>query len=331
MTGIARDNDTAGGDLVPSQGTVFANNNAVIINGDAIVYHGRSPHNAATISASTVNVFANNKPVVQQGDSASCGHTATGSGNVNVNVASSAAFIGAVIAPEFEFAAGSEATVASTTTSYLSNPSSFSNPTAAENGVKQYYAPVAAEVSTGTIAPSEAAGTEIVPFLTSILTEAKDSLWRETGQGGKPSNKNITGIWVELGFPSRSPWNTDQTAWCMGFLNWVLKKTGYRWAQEAGSRALSAKPERWNATSVPISQAQPGDLVLWNFGHVNFVYAKSGDKLSFCGGNQTPTSGKNNNPDDGDVTVSWGGPTGATPLWTESRGGITGIWRPSKT
>jgi hypothetical protein len=116
----------------------------------------------------------------------------------------------------------------------------------------------------------------------------------------------------------------------MGFMNWVLKKTGHRWAPEARTVGLSNKPERWNATSIPISEAQPGDMVLWNFSHVNFVYQVSGGKMSFCGGNQTPTSGKNNNPDDGDVTVSWGGPTGTTPIWTPSRGGITGIWRPSK-
>lgn len=244
----------------------------------------------------------------------------------------SAAFASISIAAPAELLTEAVTIIETQTNNYVANPASFDNPEAAANGVKQYYAPVTVEVSTGTVAPSAApSGTDIIPFLNSMLEEAGRGMWRESGQGGKASNKNIVGIWTELGFPSGSPWNTDQTAWCMGFVNWVLKKTGYRWAQEARTVGIKNNPSRWGATEVPIGSAQPGDIVLWNFSHVAFVYAKSGDKLSFCGGNQTPKSGKNNNPDDGDITISWGGADGSTPVWTSNRGGITAIYRPSKS
>lgn len=42
MPGICRDNDAAVGDLIPSQSTVFANGEEVIVDGDAVAdtdYH----------------------------------------------------------------------------------------------------------------------------------------------------------------------------------------------------------------------------------------------------------------------------------------------------
>ena len=84
MPGVSRDNDTALGDLIASQSTVFANGQAIIIDGDAVAPHGDPPHNAATISAGSNNVFIGGTAVVNAGDSATCGHTSSGSGNVNV-------------------------------------------------------------------------------------------------------------------------------------------------------------------------------------------------------------------------------------------------------
>jgi len=40
MPGVSRDNDTAGGDLIPSQSTVKANSNAIIVHGDTVAGHG---------------------------------------------------------------------------------------------------------------------------------------------------------------------------------------------------------------------------------------------------------------------------------------------------
>jgi uncharacterized Zn-binding protein involved in type VI secretion len=85
MPGISRDNDSAGGDLVPSQSSVYANDEEVIVDGDTVSGHGLFPHTPQTIVAGSNNVFVADKPVVNEGDPASvCGEPATGSSNVFV-------------------------------------------------------------------------------------------------------------------------------------------------------------------------------------------------------------------------------------------------------
>ena len=84
MAGVSRDNDSAGGDLIPSQTTVFVNGNLVIVNGDGVAGHGIYPHIPQTISAtlqSTVKIGG--KLIVVEGDPADiCGEPATGSSSV---------------------------------------------------------------------------------------------------------------------------------------------------------------------------------------------------------------------------------------------------------
>lgn len=87
-TGICRDNDSAGGDLIPSQNTVFVNGEKVIVNGDGVASHAPCPdpasHCSATMVAGSKNVFIGGIAVCNAGDSATCGHTASGSTNVFV-------------------------------------------------------------------------------------------------------------------------------------------------------------------------------------------------------------------------------------------------------
>jgi hypothetical protein len=176
--------------------------------------------------------------------------------------------------------------------------------------------------TTSTVA-TDASFSDIPAFLTKCLDEAAQGKWRETGQGGKPSNPNITGIWQNLGYPKSSPWTTDQTAWCMGFVNFALKSSGYRYFQTAWAAAITTNPEKWKAVQVPKEQAQPGDIAFWSYRHVNIVYQKKGAGFTFVGGNQTPKGGSNN-PDDGDITISY--PGGCPP----SNGTWVSCWRPSK-
>ena len=82
MPGICRDNDTAVGDLIPSQTKVFANGEEVIVNGDAVASHGIAPHNAATMVAGSTRIFVDGKAVCNAGDLATCGDAATGSTDV---------------------------------------------------------------------------------------------------------------------------------------------------------------------------------------------------------------------------------------------------------
>ena len=50
MPGVSRDNDTAGGDLIPSQTTVKVDGELVIVDGDGVAGHGVAPHIPQTIS-----------------------------------------------------------------------------------------------------------------------------------------------------------------------------------------------------------------------------------------------------------------------------------------
>lgn len=84
MPGVSRNNDTAGGDLIPSQNTVFANGKAIIINGNSVAPHGLPPHASATMVAGSNRVFVHGKKVVNAGDNATCGHSSSGSSDVNV-------------------------------------------------------------------------------------------------------------------------------------------------------------------------------------------------------------------------------------------------------
>ena len=85
MPGISRDSDSSGGDLSPSQSTVFANSSLVIVDGDDVAGHGAAPHVPQTIGAGSNNVFIGGVAVVNAGDSNNvCDHTSSGSTNVFV-------------------------------------------------------------------------------------------------------------------------------------------------------------------------------------------------------------------------------------------------------
>lgn len=96
--------------------------------------------------------------------------------------------------------------------------------------------------------------------------------WLETGMGGAPSNPQIINIWKEIGMPQKGIWLSDQTAWCAGFVQYVLKKSGLKWMPEAGARNTIAKAAKIGGQKIPIADMQPGDIVLWSYSHVNFCY-----------------------------------------------------------
>lgn len=84
MPGIARvGQDVAGGTILNGgNGSVFANGTLVAVRGSTVAGHGSPPHSAAIMVGASGTVFAQSIPVCRQGDSASCGHVATGSGTV---------------------------------------------------------------------------------------------------------------------------------------------------------------------------------------------------------------------------------------------------------
>ena len=177
------------------------------------------------------------------------------------------------------------------------------------------------------IAPT---GGALIPWLEARVREANNGSWLRVNPPhgavvANPGNPNIAGIWRSLGLSGNAFFQTDQPAWCMGFVNFALKSCGYVWCPEASAAAIAANPGRWKATQVPINQAAPGDIVLWSWNpgahHVNFVYTANGSgPTSFIGGNQSSkTVTNNNNPSGSTVSV-------AHP----SLKFIVGIYRPHK-
>jgi len=237
---------------------------------------------------------------------------------------SSASFAGLSVSPVPDLNAGTVAVSQAVVSSYVASPNSYYNATAETDGVKANF-PGAQDdgtTSTGVINTATFAG--IIPALNVILSEASRGLWREHGQGAAQSNPNILNIWSNLGYPASGMWLTDQTPWCAGFVNFVLKTAGYKYVQTASAQAITTTPGRWGAVQVSKANAQPGDIAYWSYSHVNFVYTANAGKFSFVGGNQTPTGGSNN-PSDGDVTNSYPSGTVSTlPSWVS-------CWRPTQS
>ena len=85
MAGIARVNtDTAGGTITGALvSTVYVNNANIVVQGATVASHGQNEHGGAVMVGCSSSVFAGGIGVCRQGDNASCGHTASGSSNVN--------------------------------------------------------------------------------------------------------------------------------------------------------------------------------------------------------------------------------------------------------
>lgn len=84
MPGVSREGvDTAGGSILnASPPTVFVNGRGIIVLGDPVTPHGTSPHSSPVMSQSSATVSAYGILICRAGDSATCGHLATGSTDV---------------------------------------------------------------------------------------------------------------------------------------------------------------------------------------------------------------------------------------------------------
>ena len=83
MPGIVRKGvDAAGGTLIQGSSNVFIDGAPAVRIGDAVAGHGRAPHSSPVMAQGSSTVFVNGIPVCRAGDAATCGHTASGSGDV---------------------------------------------------------------------------------------------------------------------------------------------------------------------------------------------------------------------------------------------------------
>lgn len=85
MSGICRVGvDTAGGVILGGgNSSVFVNGSLAAVDKDNVQGHGNGVHSGPVMIANS-NVFINGKMVCKAGDQATCGHIASGSGNVNI-------------------------------------------------------------------------------------------------------------------------------------------------------------------------------------------------------------------------------------------------------
>jgi uncharacterized Zn-binding protein involved in type VI secretion len=84
MPGVSRVGiDIAGGIIIGNKApTVFVNGKPITVLGALVSGHDDSPHDAPLMVSASGTVFANGIKVCRKGDIASCGHTASGSGDV---------------------------------------------------------------------------------------------------------------------------------------------------------------------------------------------------------------------------------------------------------
>ena len=87
MPGASRVNvDSAGGTILgPGGPNVFVEGNPISVKDDSVAGHAPGGvHSGPVMSGCSGTVFSGGRGVVREGDAATCGHTASGSGSVFV-------------------------------------------------------------------------------------------------------------------------------------------------------------------------------------------------------------------------------------------------------
>jgi uncharacterized protein (TIGR02594 family) len=101
---------------------------------------------------------------------------------------------------------------------------------------------------------------------------------------GPQHNPTVIGYFRDAGFPEI---DTDETAWCAGFANAMLERSG-----APGSKSLAARS--FLTWGKPITKPYPGCIAVFSRGdprswegHVGFFVSEDGDKINVLGGNQS--------------------------------------------
>lgn len=204
---------------------------------------------------------------------------------------------------------------------FQANPAKYYDANAEAGGVNPQRPPQTDIGDAGQSLKSGATSGDIVSFLQKQYALSKEGYWSETGMNSGKSNPNILAIWKDIGLQSIG--TSDQVAWCAAFVNWTLKQCSYRYVQSARAFDFRDKPDRWKLTKV--STPEPGDICVWTYSHVNFVYTVDANgKCTFLGGNQGGEKVTNNDPKGGSVSISY--PNGVA----STHNNIVGFYRPSK-
>lgn len=86
MAGVTRLGlDSAGGTLISGSNNVYIDSANAVRIGDVVASHGDDIHNSPVMATGSSKTFVNGISLCRAGDSATCGHLATGSSDVFSN------------------------------------------------------------------------------------------------------------------------------------------------------------------------------------------------------------------------------------------------------
>ena len=113
-----------------------------------------------------------------------------------------------------------------------------------------------------------------------------DHDWKETS-----TNKNIKGLWKEIGYTTNADkFTANRTAWCATFVGATLKRSGNKYIQTASSQAY----KNYGTEVDYANDLQQGDVVVFHrkgsnsgLGHTGFATGRQTDThIEVLGGNQ---------------------------------------------
>lgn len=110
----------------------------------------------------------------------------------------------------------------------------------------------------------------------------------ELGTKESPANSNQTkyGKWYGM----------DGQPWCMMFVMWVLFQAGVKLLCKTASCSALLNWYRANRPASVVKTPQPGDIIIYNFGHTGIVEAVGSGTITAIEGNTSPgTSGSQSN------------------------------------
>jgi len=139
--------------------------------------------------------------------------------------------------------------------------------------------------TTGNVSKAEK---DAAPWMEYVIKEMEKGVTRIKGKGDDPRILEYFTA-TNLGHPHC---DSDDTAWCSGFANWIMKKAGYRRTNCA--TALSWRDDKWGgkrleeprygAITVIFRKAAKGKQIIR---HVSFFVRQTSTSIYLLGGNQT--------------------------------------------
>ncbi len=104
----------------------------------------------------------------------------------------------------------------------------------------------------------------------------------ELGQTEQPAGSNRTkyGAWYGL----------DGNPWCMMFVQWCFAQAGQALPYKTASCSALLNWYRKNQPERIVTEPQPCDIIIYNFGHTGIAAGASGNTVTAIEGNTSPSS-----------------------------------------